>query len=119
MSNIRKIIARVVVDDIDKALPLYMDLAGIQEPWRFGFRGLELASVGPFLLLSGPQAADYSNRVATIEVADLSRVIASLERALGTIIDGPVQSPGGTRLIAQHPDGSIWEYIQPTDSGAG
>jgi hypothetical protein len=45
--------ARVIVPDLDAALPLYQALAGVTEVRRFSFRDVELAWVGPFLLLSG------------------------------------------------------------------
>ncbi|MCO5969246.1 hypothetical protein [Actinoallomurus soli] len=57
MSNLTGVLARVIVDDLESALPLYRDLAGGQEPQRFRFRDVELARVGPFLLLSGDTAA--------------------------------------------------------------
>ncbi len=111
MSNITGVIARVVVDDLDTAIPLYQGLAGGAEVSRFGFRDVELASVGPFLLLSG-NTAPYSNRVATLLVTDLSLVVDELERAGAEIIDGPAAGPNGDRLIARNPDGAVFEYIQ-------
>lgn len=115
MSNVNAVIARVVVDDLDAALPLYQRLAGVAEPERFGFRDVKLASVGPFLLLSGDTAA-YRDRVATLLVRDIDLVIAEIERVGGTLVEGPSPSPGGTRLIARHPDGAVFEYIETGDS---
>lgn len=110
MANITAVIARVFVDDIDKALPLYQTLAGVDEVKRFGFRGVELASVGPFLLLSGDTAA-YRNRVATVQVEDLALVVDALRQAGAEIVEGPSDTPNGQRLIARHPDGAVFEYI--------
>lgn len=109
MSSIT-VIARVFVDDIDKALPLYQRLAGSDEVKRFTFRDVELASVGPFLLLSGNTAA-YRDRVATLEVARLAPVLAALEEAGAEVLEGPAPTPNGERLIARHPDGSVFEYV--------
>ena len=50
MSNISKVLARVFVSDLDAAIPLYEELAQARAE-RFGFRDVELARVGPFLLL--------------------------------------------------------------------
>lgn len=111
MSNIIGVLARVFVDDLDAALALYQDLAGGEEPQRFRFRDVELARVGPFLLLSGDTAA-YRDRVATLLVRDLTPVIESVEKADGEIVDGPSPAPNGRRLIARHPDGSVFEYIE-------
>ncbi|MBO0867631.1 MAG: VOC family protein [Micromonosporaceae bacterium] len=110
MSNITAVIARVFVDDIDQVLPLYQRLAGVDQVKRFGFRGVELASVGPFLLLSGDTAA-YRDRVATLQVERLAPVIAALGEAGAEIVEGPSSTPNGERLIARHPDGSVFEYI--------
>jgi hypothetical protein len=111
MSNIVGVLARVFVDDLNAALELYQRLAGEEEPERFRFRDVELARVGPFLLLAGDTAA-YRDRVATILVRDLSPVIDDLRRAGATVLEGPAPAPNGSRLIARHPDGSVFEYIE-------
>jgi len=65
MSTISGVVARVFVDDLDAAIPLYQWPAETAVVSRFGFRGVQLAQVGPFLLLSG-DTARYRDRVATI-----------------------------------------------------
>jgi predicted enzyme related to lactoylglutathione lyase len=110
MSNITKVLARVFVADLDAAAPLYEELAGEQAE-RFGFRDVELARVGPFLLLAGDTAA-YRDRTATIQVTSLAPVLAALKSAGGEIIEGPAPAPNGARLIARHPDGAVFEYIE-------
>ena len=109
--NITAVIARVVVDDLEQAIPLYQALAGGAQVQRFGFGEVRLASVGPFLLLSG-NTAPYSNRVATLLVRDLAPVVAEIRRAGGELLDGPAPGPNGDRLIARNPDGAVFEYIQ-------
>jgi predicted enzyme related to lactoylglutathione lyase len=111
MPNIVGVLARVFVDDIDAALELYQSLSGGQEPAHFRFRDVELARVGPFLLLSGNTAA-YRNRMATLLVRDLEPVIYDVERTGGHILEGPSPAPNGRRLIARHSDGAIFEYIE-------
>jgi predicted enzyme related to lactoylglutathione lyase len=111
MPNIIGVLARVVVDDLDAALLLYRSLADGQEPVRFRFHDVELARVGPFLLLSGNTAA-YRDRVATILVRDLRPVITDVERTGGQVLEGPSPAPNGRRLIARHLDGAIFEYIE-------
>ena len=111
MSNIIGVLARVFVDDLDAALALYRSLAGGQEPVRFRFGDVELAQVGPFLLLSGDTAA-YRDRVATLVVRELEPVVADVERTGGQVLEGPSPAPNGRRLIARHPDGAVFEYIE-------
>jgi predicted enzyme related to lactoylglutathione lyase len=111
MPNINGVLARVFVSDLDAAIPLYQQLAGVAEVNRFTFRDVQLASVGPFLLLAGNTAA-YRDRVATILVSRLPPIIDAIESAGGQIVEGPSPAPNGARLIARHPDGSIFEYIE-------
>ncbi|MHB8322948.1 MAG: VOC family protein [Candidatus Dormibacteria bacterium] len=106
-------LARVVVPDLEAALPLYVALAGGGEPRRFAFRGIELAWIGPFLLLAGtPEAlAPYRDRVATVLVDDVHVTAALIVQAGGSVVDGPDAGPNGQRLVARHPDGAVFEYI--------
>jgi predicted enzyme related to lactoylglutathione lyase len=116
MSLVQAVLARVIVDDIDRALPLYQQLSGSspEEIRRFAFRDVQLAWVGSFLLLSGPPAALVSyQRTATLLVSDVTAAAALVTAAGGTLLEGPDDGPNGPRLITRHPDGSIFEYIQP------
>jgi predicted enzyme related to lactoylglutathione lyase len=115
MSNITSVMARVFVDDLDAAIPLYQQLAQTTAVNRFGFREVQLAQVGPFLLLSG-DTAPYRDRVATILVRHLPPVVAAIEAAGGDLLEGPSPAPNGDRLIARHPDGSVFEYIETGDA---
>jgi hypothetical protein len=109
--NITGVLARVFVPDLDAAIPLYQELSAAGEVHRFGFGDVELARVGPFLLLAGNTAA-YRDRVATILVGALAPVITTIEAAGGQVIEGPAPGPNGDRLIARHPDGAVFEYIE-------
>jgi predicted enzyme related to lactoylglutathione lyase len=111
MANISGVLARVFVPDLDAAIPLYAELADATDVSRFTFRDVQLARVGPFLLLAGNTAA-YRDRVATIMVGRLPPVIAAIQSAGGQIVEGPSAAPNGARLIARHPDGSVFEYIE-------
>ncbi|MEU6171927.1 VOC family protein [Streptantibioticus parmotrematis] len=114
--NITGVVARVFVEDLEAAIPLYRQLAQDTEVTRFAFRDVELARVGPFLLLSGATEA-YRDRVATVLVRELGPVVSAVEAAGGHVLDGPAPAPNGARLIARHPDGSVFEYIEVGDPG--
>lgn len=49
---IESVVVRQRVEDLDAAVPFYEKLTGSTAS-RFGFGGVTLASVGPFLLFSG------------------------------------------------------------------
>ncbi len=106
------VLARIYVDDIDAALPLYRELADGASPHRFAFRRLRLAKVGSFLLIEGADE-EIRSHSATIAVRDVDAVARAIEEAGGELIEGPAPGPSGPRLIARHPDGSIIEYVQP------
>jgi predicted enzyme related to lactoylglutathione lyase len=110
MPNISMVLARVFVSDLNAAIPLYEELAQAQAE-RFAFRDVELARIGPFLLLAG-NTAGYRDRTATIQVASLEPVLAALKSAGGEVVEGPAPAPNGARLIARHPDGAVFEYIE-------
>jgi predicted enzyme related to lactoylglutathione lyase len=113
MTIVTAVLARVVVEDLDAALPLYERLSGAT-PRRFNFRDVELAWVGSFLLLKGdPQAIAKYQRVATLIVSDLRAATDAVAALGGDVIEGPSEAPNGQRMIAQHPDGAVFEYIQP------
>jgi predicted enzyme related to lactoylglutathione lyase len=111
-SNIRAMIADVEVESLETAIPLYRELAGDVEVRRFPYRDLELALVGPFLLYSGP-LENYVSQTATIIVESLDPVLEALSKAGAEVLEAPSQVPNGTRIVARHPDGSVFEYMQP------
>ncbi|MFE9425093.1 hypothetical protein ACFYNO_19195 [Kitasatospora sp. NPDC006697] len=102
-------LARIYVDDLDTALPTFTALAGEQPRLRFDYRGLELASVGGFLLIAGtPEAlAPYRATQATVLVDDLDAVLPT-----GTVLDGPNPVPTGRNATLRHPGGAVIEYVQ-------
>lgn len=105
------VLARIYVDDLPAALPLYERLAAQAAPHRFGFRGLRLATVGRFLLIEGADDAVRS-RTATLVVSDIDAVAEVVSDGGGALLEGPAAGPNGRRLIARHPDGSVVEYLQ-------
>ena len=111
--EILAVLARVFVDDLETAMPVYQSLAR-EEGVRFGFRETDLARVGPFLLLSG-NAEAYRNRVATLLVRDLDPVLDVITSNGGKALEGPFEAPNGRRLVALHPDGSVFEYIESAE----
>ena len=111
-SNIRAMIADVEVEDLEAAIPLYRELAGDVEVKRFPYLDLELAAVGPFLLYSGP-LDKYVSQTATVIVDSLAPVLQALSNAGAQVLEGPDEVPNGTRILARHPDGSAFEYLQP------
>ncbi|MEU0741541.1 VOC family protein [Streptomyces sp. NPDC006134] len=103
---------RVCVDDLEKAIPFYERLAG-GRALRFGRGGVQVAAVGCFLLMSGPESElEVLRKVAaTIAVTDVEDTRHTLAELGADIIAGPVATPAGRNLIARHPDGAVYEYV--------
>ncbi|MGW1955983.1 VOC family protein [Streptomyces sp. NPDC001920] len=103
---------RVCVDDLEAAVPFYERLAG-GTALRFERGGVQVAAIGCFLLMSGPEAElEVLRKVAaTIAVKDVEETHQVLSELGARIIAGPVPTPVGRNLIAMHPDGVVYEYV--------
>ncbi len=110
-SNVVAVLARIPVESIDAALPLYERLSGTIDVRAFTFGPVRLAWVGPFLLLEGADEATRS-RAATIIVRDLDVVVDAVLDGGGGLLDGPMPGPNGRRLVARHGDGNVVEYVE-------
>ncbi|MFI1253020.1 VOC family protein [Streptomyces netropsis] len=103
---------RVCVGDLDAAIGVYERLTGA-EALRFRRGGVDVAAVGCFFLMSGPERELSILRkiTATIAVTDVDEAHADLRTVGAEIIAGPVATPIGRNLVARHPDGSVFEYV--------
>ncbi|MGW3507506.1 VOC family protein [Streptomyces sp. NPDC000994] len=103
---------RVCVNDLDTAVPFYEGLAGARA-LRFEQGGVQVAAVGCFLLMSGPETQlEVLRKVtATIAVEDVDEAHRVLTGLGAHIVAGPVPTPVGRNLIALHPDGTVYEYM--------
>ncbi|MGR8007265.1 VOC family protein [Streptomyces hypolithicus] len=103
---------RICVEDLEASVVFYERLTGTPA-LRFERGGVSVAAVGCFLLMSGPEAElEVLRKVsATIAVHDVDEAGAALAAAGALIVAGPVPTPAGRNLIAAHPDGSVFEYV--------
>jgi predicted enzyme related to lactoylglutathione lyase len=112
--KIDSVIARQRVDDLDEAVPFYERLTG-ETAARFAFAGVNLASVGPFLLFSGPDEAvrQVAGVAATLAVADLDAAVGEAVAAGATVVMPAQPTPNGHRAVLRHPQGGVYEYVGP------
>ncbi|MFD3514678.1 VOC family protein [Streptomyces sp. NPDC058657] len=106
---------RIYLDDLaalDTTAAFYERITGTPAQ-RFERGGVSVAAVGCFLLMSGPrEEIDLLRKVAaTVAVADVEQAHLTLTAAGAQVIAGPVATPVGRNLIALHPDGSVFEYV--------
>ena len=113
---VRSVVVRVYLDgadDLDTAVPLYQRLAG-EPPRRFGFQGTQLALIGPFLLSAGGrEEAEPDEGPATVAVTDMNTTVRILHEHGALFLEGPTCSEAGKRLVVRHPDGALFEYVEP------
>ncbi|MFD1830819.1 VOC family protein [Streptomyces desertarenae] len=109
---------RVCVDDLDAAVDVYERLTGARAV-RFAQGPVSAAAVGPFLLMSGPPGPMeiLSKVTATLAVRDVHEAAAALREVGAEIIAGPQATPIGGSLMARHPDGSVFEYVDRGEAG--
>ncbi|MFF3604195.1 VOC family protein [Streptomyces sp. NPDC002463] len=112
--KIDSVIARQRVDDLEAAIPFYERLTG-QTAGRFEFAGVQLASVGPFLLFCGPDEAvrRVAGVSATLAVADLTTAVEEAVAAGATVVMPAQPTPNGHRAVLRHPHGGAYEYVGP------
>ncbi|MGW2488063.1 VOC family protein [Streptomyces sp. NPDC001606] len=103
---------RICVDDLETAVPFYERLAGGRAQ-RFERGGVRVAAVGSFLLMSGPEEElELLRKVAaTIAVPDVEEAHRLLTELGAHVVAGPVPTPVGRNLLAVHPDGAVFEYV--------
>ncbi|MFT2014283.1 VOC family protein [Streptomyces sp. 796.1] len=103
---------RVCVPDLDAAIAVYERLTGAQA-MRFQRGGVSVAAVGCFFLMSGPEnELEILRKVtATLAVRDVDQAVMDLQAVGAHIIAGPLPTPIGRNLVARHPDGSVFEYV--------
>lgn len=111
---IDSVVVRQRVEDLDAAVPFYEKLTGSTAS-RFAFAGVNLASIGPFLLFSGPDEAvqRVAGVAATLAVTDLDAAVEGAKTG-GAEIVMPIQpTPKGRRALLRHPHGGVFEYVGP------
>ncbi|WP_415953622.1 VOC family protein [Streptomyces sp. KLOTTS4A1] len=102
---------RICVEDLEASVAFYERLTGARA-LRFERGGVQVAAVGCFLLMSGPEAElEVLRKVtATIAVPDVDEAQQVLSASGAHVVAGPVPTPAGRNLIAIHPDGTVFEY---------
>ncbi|RKN41343.1 VOC family protein [Streptomyces hoynatensis] len=111
---IEAVVLRQRVEDLDAAVPFYEKLTGSTAS-RFAFAGVSLASVGPFLLFSGPDEAAQrvAGVAATLAVADLDAAVEEAVAAGAAVVAPASPTPNGHRAVLRHPCGGVFEYVGP------
>lgn len=111
-------LARLYVDDLDRALPVLRELTGQEPGLRFPYSGVEVAGIGGFLAVAGTEEAlaPFRNVQSTLLVDDLDGVRDLLGAHGGEVLSGPNQVPTGRNITVRHPGGVVIEYVEHSRS---
>ena len=111
---LNSVMTRVEVADLDRALPTYQALAGVDDVHRLDFPQFRMAIVGTFMLIEGtPEQLAPFRRVATLMAADHDAAVAAFTDAGGRVTDGPTAANGGLRSMVEDVDGNAFEVYEP------
>lgn len=101
---------------LDYGVAFYEAVFGEKCDLRFKYTeaGLELAGIGPVLLVAGPEdgLAAFRQTQATFLVDSIDDFRSWLLEHGAVILDEPKKVPTGRNMRAQHPDGAIIEYVE-------
>ena len=114
--KILKLLSRIYVTDLDKHLDFYEALLDSKTELRFTMpqTGLELAQIGNMLIIAGSEDSlkPFRETKVTVLVDSIDQFKAFLEKRGSKIVRGPSKVPTGINMTVQHPDGSIFEYVE-------
>ncbi|MBE3557727.1 MAG: VOC family protein [Ktedonobacteraceae bacterium] len=103
-------------EKLDESIALYERLLGEKARLRFKYDevNLELAQVGPLLLIAGTDEAlrPFRATTATFLVDSLAAYHEVLVQSGAQVLDGPRRVPTGMNMTVLHPDGTRIEYVQ-------
>ncbi|MCU1643300.1 MAG: hypothetical protein JWN03_3575 [Nocardia sp.] len=106
---------RVSADEFDVTVDYYEKTFGAPSPLRFRYDagGLQIATVGPLVVIGGSQA----NLAAAVR-QDVVAMVSSLEeqRAMlpadATVQQEPADIPTGRNMFVRNPDGTLFEFVE-------
>ena len=114
--KVLKILSRIYVNDLDEHIDFYETLLDSKTELRFSMppAGLELAQIENILIIAGSEESlkHFRKTRATILVDSIEQFKTFLEERGSKITRGPSKVPTGINMTVEHPDGSIFEYVE-------
>lgn len=113
MIQVRTLVAAA---DLDLTVRFYEELLGQPCNLRFSYaeRELEVAAVGPVLVIAGSETAlaPVRDADATLLVPSLDAYLARATEIGGRVVEQPKVVPSGRNARVRHPDGLLVEYVE-------
>ena len=116
--EIKNILCRVYVNDIEMAITFYENLLQTTCGIRFVYKeiNLELAQIGNLLIIAGSDEAlkPFRSTSMTLRVDSITEYKDFLLKNNARIIRDITPVPTGFNMTAQHEDSTIVEYVEFT-----
>jgi catechol 2,3-dioxygenase-like lactoylglutathione lyase family enzyme len=104
--------------EMNASIAFYEELFGEKCGMRFAYseKGLELAMVGSFLLVSGSpdKLEPFRETKVTFLVDSVDAFMEHLEKKGAILLEYPKAVPTGKNMRVKHPDGLVAEYVEHT-----
>ena len=121
--EIKKILTRLYVNDINISIDFYKKLLNQDCDLRFNYTemNLELAQIGNILILSGTDKAlkPFKDTKATFIVDSVIKFKEFLLNNGAVIVRDIKKVPTGMNLTVKHLDGTVIEYVEHKNVSSG
>jgi hypothetical protein len=109
----------VFTHQLDTTVAYYESLANqaMDRRWDIPEAGLSLATVYPYVIVSGsPEALEPARSLRAVVYVDSMDELKEGLKQQNTLILRDQHGPIGPSIFVQHPDGSFIEYVEPTQA---
>lgn len=111
--KVLSIIPRVYIPELNSHLDFYKSLLDQEVQNVFSVGKIDVARFPNLLVLAGTENKPAGNITATIVIDSVNEAKDFVQHEGGEIMVEPLLIPSGLKMIARHPDGNIFEYIEP------
>ncbi|MFB5267656.1 VOC family protein [Paenibacillus enshidis] len=109
----------VFTEQLDSTVTYYESLANqpMDRRWDIPEAGLSLATVYPYVIVSGsPEALEPARSLRAVVYVDSMNELKDELKKQNTLIIRDQHGPIGPSIFVQHPDGSFIEYVEPAQA---
>lgn len=106
----------VFTNQLDTTIAYYESIANRAKDrsWDIPEAGLSLATVYPYVIVSGsPEALEPAKSLRAVVYVDSIEELKNELQQQNTLIIRDQHGPIGPSIFVQHPDGSFIEYVEP------
>ncbi|PEA83126.1 hypothetical protein [Bacillus pseudomycoides] len=111
--DILAVVPRVYVSTLQPHLDVYKVLLKQEAPHKFQINQTHVARFSNLLLIADENNVITNQVAVTIVTDSIQDIKQFILQKDGDILVDPSFVPTGLKMIARHPDGNVFEYIEP------